>query len=153
MVKAVLFDLDGTLLNREASIERFIAAQYDRLSAPLSHISKIDYTTKFIELDCRGHVQKDKVYQTLVAEFEIGEVSWQALLEDYEAQFQFRLGVLASDSIFVGDHPKAYIAGAKSVKMRTIWKRSSHWLEAEDADAIIDELNEIPLVLEQFKSR
>jgi putative hydrolase of the HAD superfamily len=62
-----------------------------------------------------------------------------------------RLGVSAPDSVFVGDHPEADIAGAKRVQMRTIWKRSLHWLEAQEADAIIDELSEIPLILEQFK--
>jgi putative hydrolase of the HAD superfamily len=88
MVKAVFFDLDGTLLDRDASVKQFIAAQYDRLTVYLSHIPKIDYITRFIELDCRGHVWKDKVYQMLVAEFEIERMSWQALLEDYETQFQ-----------------------------------------------------------------
>jgi len=221
MVKAVLFDLDGTLLDRDTSIEQFIAVQYDRLITNLSPISKIDYMTRFIELDCHGHVWKDKVYQTLVTEFEIREITWQALLEDYETQFQFhcvpfqslvemldglkqqgyllgivtnglgqfqsrsieglkirdyfdailiseieqvrkpqveifqramnRLRVSASDSVFVGDHPEADIVGAKNAGMRAIWKRNSHW-EAKQADAIIDELSEIPLVLEQFKS-
>lgn len=221
MVKVVLFDLDGTLLDRDASIEQFITTQYDRLTAHLSQIPKIDYVTRFIELDSRGHVWKDKVYQTLVAEFEIEGMSWQGLLEDYETQFQLhcvpfnflvemlnvlkqqgyllgivtnglgqfqarsieglgirdyfdviliseveqvrkpqaeifqramtRLDVSASDSVFVGDHPEADIMGAKRAKMRAIWKRSLHWLEAKEADAIINELSEIPLILEQFK--
>jgi len=89
MLKAVLFDLDGTLLDRDASLEQFILAQYNRLNAHLSHISKIDYLTRFIKLDCRGHVWKDKVYQALVTEFEIKGMSWQTLLDDYETQFQF----------------------------------------------------------------
>ncbi len=220
MVKSVLFDLDGTLLNRDASVEQFIAVQYDRLTAHLSHIPKINYVTKFIKLDCRGHVWKDKVYQALVTEFEIEGISWQALLDDYETQFQFhcvpfhslvemlnllkqqgyllgvvtngfgkfqtrsieglgiqnyfdviliseveqvrkpqleifqramnRLGVSAQDSVFVGDHPEADILGAKRANMRTIWKRTSYWTEAKEADAIIDELHEIPLILKAF---
>ncbi len=88
MIKAVLFDLDGTLLNRDASVEQFIAIQYDRLSDNLNHISKNDYIARFIELDCHGHVWKDKVYQELVEEFEINDLSWQILLQDYEQQFQ-----------------------------------------------------------------
>jgi FMN phosphatase YigB (HAD superfamily) len=52
MIKAVLFDLDGTLLYRDASVEQFIAIQYDRLSNELNHISKNDYTARFVELDC-----------------------------------------------------------------------------------------------------
>jgi putative hydrolase of the HAD superfamily len=222
MAKSVLFDLDGTLLDRDTSVEQFISVQYDRLTDALSHIPKNDYITRFIELDCHGHVWKDKVYQDLVAEFTIQDISWQTLLKDYEMRFQFhcvpfkflmemldelkqqgyllgiitngrgqfqsraieglgiqeyfdtiliseveqvrkpqveiftramnRLGVSASDSVFVGDHPEADIAGAKGAKMKTIWKRNLHWAEAKEADAIIDELSEIPLILKEFHS-
>jgi putative hydrolase of the HAD superfamily len=218
MLKSVLFDLDGTLLDRDKSVEQFIAVQYDRLNAHLSHISKLDYVTRFIELDCHGHVWKDKVYQDLVVEFAIENISWQALLDDYETQFQFhcvpfpfliemldtlkqkgymlgiitngrgefqtraisglgiqgyfdviliseieqvrkpqpeifhramtRLGVLVENSVFVGDHPEADIVGAKNANLRAIWKRSSHWLEPKEADAIIDELSEIASILD-----
>ena len=223
MVKSVIFDLDGTLLDRDASVQQFISVQYDRLTNELSHISKNDYMTRFIELDCHGHVWKDKVYQALVTEFVIEGISWQALLEDYEIRFQFhcvpfkfliemldelkqqgyllgiitngrgqfqaraieglgireyfdailiseveqirkpqieiferamnRLGVLASDSVFVGDHPEADIAGARGAMMKTIWKRNSYWAEAKEADAIIDKLSEIPLIIKGFHRR
>ncbi|MFM2303289.1 MAG: hypothetical protein RLZZ135_698, partial [Cyanobacteriota bacterium] len=62
-----------------------------------------------------------------------------------------RLGGSAVDSVFVGDHPEADILGAKNAKMLTIWKRNLHWLEPQAADAIIDELNEIPVILDRFK--
>ncbi len=45
MIKAVLFDLDGTLLNRDTSVEQFIAIQYDRANN-LNHISKNDYIAR-----------------------------------------------------------------------------------------------------------
>ncbi len=66
------------------SLEQFIAIQYDRLINTLNHISKSDYIGRFIELDCHGHVWKDKVYQELVEEFKIKGLSWQMLLQDYE---------------------------------------------------------------------
>ncbi len=221
MVKSVLFDLDDTLLDRNTSIDKFIEAQYDRLIVHLNHISKTDYVTRFIELDCHGYVWKDRVYQDLVLEFAIDSISWQALLEDYETQFQFycvpfpfltetlinlkqqkyllgivtnglghiqnrslkglgirdyfdviliseieqvrkpqpeifqrainRLGVTAQDSVFIGDHPEADIKGAKNVGMKAIWKRNLNWWEAKEADAIINELSDIPLILEQLR--
>lgn len=222
MVEAVLFDLDGTLLDRDASIKQFIAAQYNRLGSYLSHIPKAVYISRFIELDCHGHVWKDQVYRDLVAEFEVKGLGWQALLQDYETQFQVhcvpfpflvevlsglkqqgyllgivsnglgtfqtraiegleiqdyfeviliseieqvrkpqaeifhravkRLGVSSRRSVFVGDRPEADIMGAKNAGMRAIWKRSLNWEEAQGADAIIHELNEIPCVLQQFES-
>ena len=63
-----------------------------------------------------------------------------------------RLGVLAQNSIFVGDNPTADISGAKNAGMRAIWKRNSDWLEPTDADATIDELSEIPLLLARFNN-
>jgi putative hydrolase of the HAD superfamily len=222
MIESVIFDLDGTLLDRDTSVENFVSVQYDRLTEHLTHIPKNDYIARFIELDCHGHVWKDKVYQALVSEFAIKGMSWQSLLEDYELRFQFhcvpfkflnemlnelkqqgyllgiitngrgsfqaraidglgirayfdailiseveqvrkpqleifqramnRLGVSASESVFVGDHPEADIVGAKGAMMKTIWKRNLSWTEAKEADAIVDELNEIPAILAQFNS-
>jgi putative hydrolase of the HAD superfamily len=219
-IKSVLFDLDGTLLDRDKSIDRFIDIQYDRLNCYLNHTPKVDYATKFIELDSNGHVWKDEVYRNLVVEFNIEGITWQDLLADYETQFQLhcvpfpwlielldtlkqqgyslgiisngrgefqnraisglgirdyfdailiseiegvrkpesaifqrgidRLGSSAQNSVFVGDNPTADIDGAKQAGMQAIWKRNPHWLEAKQADAVINELNEIPALLERL---
>lgn len=88
MIKAVIFDLDGTLLNRDASVETFIESQYERLKNCLGHISKELYISRFIELDCRGYVWKNKVYQQLITEFNIKGITWEQLLHDYLAEFK-----------------------------------------------------------------
>lgn len=89
MIKAVIFDLDGTLLNRDASVKLFIEKQYERLFPFVGHIPKERYTSRFIELDNGGYVWKDKVYQQLVSEFDITGVTWEALLQDYENEFKY----------------------------------------------------------------
>lgn len=88
MIKAVLFDLDGTLLNRDESVKSFIHNQYDRYIQFMNHIPKDTYINRFIELDQRGYVWKDRVYQVLVDEFRIANITWEDLLQDYITQFQ-----------------------------------------------------------------
>jgi putative hydrolase of the HAD superfamily len=88
MIKAVIFDLDGTLLNRDESVKKFIDNQYERLNKWVRHIPKEKYITRFIELDNRGYVWKDKVYQQLVGELDITEIPWEGLLQDYISQFK-----------------------------------------------------------------
>jgi putative hydrolase of the HAD superfamily len=43
-----------------------------------------------------------------------------------------RCGVRASESIFVGDHPHADIAGAKAAGLLPVWKRVPYWKVPDD---------------------
>ncbi|MGM0897846.1 MAG: HAD family hydrolase [Bacillota bacterium] len=89
MIQAVLFDLDGTLLNRDASVGSFINDQYERMPQFLGHIPRELYAERFIELDRRGYVWKDQVYAQLIQEFEIEHTTMEFLLEDYITHFRF----------------------------------------------------------------
>lgn len=86
MLKAMLFDLDGTLLDRQASLKAFIEHQHERMTE-LQHIDKSVYVNRFIALDQGGYVWKDSVYQQLKLEFEIA-LQWEDLLEDYMERFR-----------------------------------------------------------------
>ncbi|SEQ91059.1 putative hydrolase of the HAD superfamily [Virgibacillus subterraneus] len=88
MIKAALFDLDGTLLNRDESVKTFVDKQYERLDKWLSHVPKDKYIARFIELDNQGYVWKDAVYQQLVDDFNITGITWEELLQDYISQFK-----------------------------------------------------------------
>ncbi|MER2127702.1 HAD family hydrolase [Solibacillus sp.] len=88
-MKAILFDLDGTLLNRDASVSVFVEKQYERLHNYVGHISKQQYTRRFTELDQRGYVWKDKVYAQLVQEFALTTITSEQLLEDYVQHFKY----------------------------------------------------------------
>ncbi|WP_088040763.1 HAD family hydrolase [Bacillus sp. EAC] len=88
MIKVVLFDLDGTLLNRDASLLNFIEQQYVRFNSNLNHIKKEKYISRFIELDSRGYVWKDKVFTQLINEYNLTDVTMNELLDDYISQFK-----------------------------------------------------------------
>jgi putative hydrolase of the HAD superfamily len=86
MIDAVLFDLDGTLLDRDASLLAFVRDQHERLYRWLGHVPEDRYVARFLALDQRGHVWKDEVYRRLVVELEIRGIGWDALLDDFLAQ-------------------------------------------------------------------
>lgn len=88
MIKAVLFDLDGTLLDRDTSVKKFVEDQHTRLSSALSHIPKKIFAEKFMELEQNGYVWKDKVYQKLADELAVRRMPPGKLLEDYLNHFK-----------------------------------------------------------------
>jgi len=81
-MKAVLFDLDETLLDRTASLRDFVVWQAqgmlrNSISDPQAFVQR------FIELDNHGKVWKDKVYESLIEEFAIQGWSVDELLQVY----------------------------------------------------------------------
>lgn len=220
MIKAVLFDLDGTLLNRDESVKHFIETQYDRLIEQLNHIPKETFTSRFIHLDQRGYVWKDSVYKQLVDEFHITSITPEQLLTDYLTEFknscvpfpqltsmleqlinrdivlgmitngygQFqmdnvralgiekyfntilvsewegmkkpdpqifqralnKLHLVASECVFIGDHPENDVKAAQNVGMKAVWKRDYQWGDVE-ADAIVQDLLELPIIIEGWR--
>lgn len=86
MINTVIFDLDGTLLDRHTSLVDFVNDQYERMISDLNLVSQETFCNRFIELDQRGYVWKDKVYQELIKEFEL-PFEWEHLLADYNRSF------------------------------------------------------------------
>lgn len=84
MIRAVLFDLDRTLLDRDTAFAAFASAQYDRFQPQLGPISKSAYVDRLVALDALGSVWKDVVYQRFVAELKIIAPSWKTLFDDFD---------------------------------------------------------------------
>lgn len=87
MIRAALFDLDGTLLDRRQSLESFISDQYERYAGHFTEIEKNEYCTRFIQLDNNGYTWKNKVYTTLLNEYNITTLTADQLLHDYITEF------------------------------------------------------------------
>ena len=81
MIKAILFDLDDTLLDRTASLAAFVQAQHQRYQ--LDHVAYETYHRRFLELDERGYSPKPQLFHTLISEFAV-PASVDALLADFE---------------------------------------------------------------------
>lgn len=88
MIKAILFDLDGTILDRESSLNNFIDDQYNKFISYLKHIERTTFKNKFIELDNNGYVWKDKVYAQLIDYFNINNLTPDVFLNDYTTNFR-----------------------------------------------------------------
>ena len=86
MIKAILFDLDQTLLDRMGALKRFLNWQVNFLQL-VPHAQKQQFIQRFIMLDANGSVWKDVVYQQLIAEFKITQFSVDFLLDMYLHDF------------------------------------------------------------------
>lgn len=84
--RAVLFDLDETILDRTESLKDFIAWQSQGMLRN-SILNPEKFSQRFIELDSNGKIWKDKVYSELVDEFQIKDWSVSELLQSYELSF------------------------------------------------------------------
>ncbi|HVW92965.1 MAG TPA: HAD family hydrolase [Devosia sp.] len=85
MIRAVLFDLDETLIIRAGAIRAFIAGQYERFASRLGGIDAAIYQSRFLDMEDNGRIAKDVLYPDFVAALGIKDVSAAELLEDYRA--------------------------------------------------------------------
>ena len=87
MIRAVLFDLDGTILDRLNCLRIYVHNVVERLPDTLGQFPFLKYMDKLIELDAHGHGDKHQVFRMLEREFGMPPGTWQKLLEDYETHF------------------------------------------------------------------
>jgi len=82
MTRAILFDLDMTLLDRRACVEQYLQQSLENLALePHSHSS---YRERFHTLDREGYGPKEVLFSSLKAEFSL-EHTVQDLLEAFWA--------------------------------------------------------------------
>ncbi len=216
-IQAVVFDLDGTLLDRRRSFLRFARDQWERFPQFLRTVDQGQYVQALITRDGDGYGSRKELFAGTIAQFALPADLAVTLLDDYRAGFPsacllfsdaaqtlarlrgagLKLGlitngsvrmqrrkleclalaplfdtVLISDaegiskpdprifhralerlnvdparSVFVGDHPEVDIAGARAAGMQAVWRRDRGVSLAVQADAVIEELGELPPLL------
>ncbi len=80
MFQVILFDLDDTLLDRDASLDPFLREQYRQYK--LDPLPFETYRARFRQLDQRGYADRYEVFQTLISEFAL-PVSIEEAVADF----------------------------------------------------------------------
>jgi putative hydrolase of the HAD superfamily len=86
MVKAILFDLDGTLWDRDGAVLRLVQAQHEHFAA-LSHIPRAKFIDRVVELDDHGFGDKREVYRQVASEFDLLPELATILHDDFWARY------------------------------------------------------------------
>jgi putative hydrolase of the HAD superfamily len=96
--KAVIFDLDCTLHDRETSLILFLKSQYQRLFKGKVSFTYEQYYEDFIKLEEFGRKWKDVVYEEILTKYMISHISSKDLLMDYVDHFRNH-SVLFKDTV------------------------------------------------------
>ncbi len=78
-----LFDLDGTLYDRDALVGELFAAQFDAFREELAGVDPQWYVARTLALDEHGYFPKEALYATLGGELELSRSLQQRLLEHF----------------------------------------------------------------------
>jgi putative hydrolase of the HAD superfamily len=82
-MKAVLFDLDGTLFDRDAAVRDLVEAQYAAFAPTLGTALRSEFVARVLELDDHGYRDKSEVYATIARERGLSEKLARELTADF----------------------------------------------------------------------
>ena len=97
-IEAVVFDLDGTLLDRRRSFERFVRDQWERFADSLQAADQEQYVQTLIELDRDGYAPRKSLFTDVIMRFNLPSGLAGTLRDDYRAGFPSAC-VLFSDAV------------------------------------------------------
>lgn len=83
MIRAVFFDLDGTLFDRDATVARVLDEQHRAFASELAAVRREDFVGRVAALDDHGHRDKSEVYATIATEFQFSSILAERLAADF----------------------------------------------------------------------
>jgi putative hydrolase of the HAD superfamily len=86
-IRAVVFDLDDTLLDRRRSFEQFARAQWERFSHVLQGVHPDEYVRTLIRVDGAGYGPRNELFTGLLTQLDLPSTLSDTLLTDYRASF------------------------------------------------------------------
>jgi len=86
-IQAVVFDLDGTLLDRRRSFDRFVRDQWKRFAHCLQAVDQEQYVQTLIALDGDGYAPRKSLFTGVVTQFRLPSGVAETLLNDYRDGF------------------------------------------------------------------
>ena len=87
MLKAVLFDLDGTLYDRDELVRVVAAAQFDEFREHLAGADKNAFVDRVFALDAHGYKDRAALYSEVIAEFGLEAALANQLERDFTTRY------------------------------------------------------------------
>ncbi|WP_189002544.1 HAD family hydrolase [Deinococcus roseus] len=223
MFKAILFDLDQTLLDRKRTFRHFIEDQHQRHDM-LQQIPRDAFLEDLTVLDDNGYGDKHRAYHAILKKYDLNTIHTDLLYQDFRGNYArcaqpypdthevlqalqaagFRMGIItngmtatqatkmqsigvepfmevaliseqegikkpnpeifqralqrmglaASEVLFVGDHPENDVRAAQGVGMKAVLKLDGDEVDTSFADHVIADLRELlPLLISGSNSQ
>jgi putative hydrolase of the HAD superfamily len=152
-VRAVFFDLDGTLYDRDALLQSVVSAQFEAFRHDLAGVDKTAFVERVFTLDAHGYGDKSALYAEIIGERglpvsladHLERGFWTRYVASCDAtpdtidtlgvlkEHGFKLGVITNGGARIQAARLASLGladsfdGAKAAGMLPIWKRVAYW--------------------------
>ncbi len=91
MIKALIFDLDQTLVDRNTSLHRFIELQHEHFQDQMPDIRRSDYLSAVRLHDQNGYKPKQELFDKVCQTLNIKNISPDSLIRHYRDHFGFKV--------------------------------------------------------------